>query len=199
MKTPVYFFCILLALLTTACDKESATPDKPTEPSVPTYRFISVDYEIQEIAPLREIVARKEQVNSGGVDIAAEYFYESESGYSSEFTPDEPLVGLFEKCDIPIPEVDAEGNFIEPYFWSAPFAPRDPYTYAKATSRIRGSFQLPPRSRFNLIVTQECYRIKAAFECRMSCSDSGPVTIKGSWIGLWRFGCVSETVVSDLK
>ena len=196
MKNTVHLFGIIAMLLTAACDKDDT---EPAGPSVPVYEFISVEYGALEIEPVSEVVYDKVIRNERDVAVRAEHGYESHSGYSSEFIPDGPLAGIFEKCDVPIPEIDKVGNPVEPYFWKAPFSPNEVYTCTRSTSQMGASVDLPPHSQFSMRVTNLGYKVRAGFVCRMLASDAGVVEIKGTWGGEWVVMSESYSAVSDLE
>ncbi|WP_295939532.1 hypothetical protein [uncultured Alistipes sp.] len=198
MKNFVYTLGAACMLLAAACGKDD--PKTPVDPSVQSYEFVSVEYELLQTLPIREVIQHKVIRNDRGVTVKAQYSHRTTCGYSSVFMPDASFVGDLDGCKIPVPEVDRDGNAKGNFFIPSPLAFGEVYTYTQTSSENTIETDLPPHMQYNITVTREACGVEAAFTCRLYNTLSDKVEeVKGRWSGAWEFGSYLHSEVSELE
>lgn len=187
--------CLLgmLALFPAACSKDDA------EPPVPSYELVSIEYDAVEIIPAFK-VDQAVYRNEGKTIMVVRHSHESETGVSSRFEFENPLVGNLDAPKVSVPEADKDGNLTSGSFRKVPFVPGEAYTDNWIRMTIVSGPDLPPDVQCRVVVTHIAYDVTASFVCSLRNNGSGEIErVHGCWYGTWRYGTKQKDSFSPVE
>lgn len=172
----------LLSLLIAACELGDED-DKPVEPPVPSYEYLSVKYEYLQTEPFGDVLARATFTNDTDRECGASCSSKDSVNFNSWFKSDFFPEGDFSNCKVPLPRVNMDGELTGQSIQALPLSAGRWYDW-KILASFSQSYMVPANSTVRESILECGFEITAEFQLTMRDTDSGEiVTVGGTWSG----------------